>query len=182
MARRSSGDRNIEAFPLDTSQTKPARIAAFLTWWAKQHPHDFAAYNEILKAIEGYKKLPRMDTKDVEAVRECTGRAEKILHRDYKRVLIRHRGLGARASVDDLDIIRNKQVQKAKRMHSAAKSFIDTDALVDVRTIADTAANRPWTNWYRRDAGAIVKMVNSEDFLGKLLPAAASKDKDDGKK
>ncbi len=177
MARRSSGDRNIDAFPLDTSLTKPARIAAFLAWWAKQHPYDFAAYNEILKAIEGFKKLPRMDTKDVESVRECTGRAEKILRRDYQRELIRHRGLGARASVDSLDVIQNKQVTKARRMHSAAKSFIDTDNLIDVRSIPDTAAARPWKHWYQRDAGAILKMVNSEEFLGKLLPAAAKDEK-----
>ena len=76
--KRTNGHRNIEAFPLDTGLSKPQRAAAFLDWWATKHPYDFAAYNEILKAIEGYNKLPRMDTEEVEAVRAADAYVARI--------------------------------------------------------------------------------------------------------
>lgn len=177
MAKRNTGSRSFEGFRVDAELTKPARIAAFLAWWAQQRPYDFAAYNEILKAIMGYAKLPRMDTKDVEAVRDCTGRSEKILHEQFKRALIRHRGLGARASVDDADVIRHKQVDRARQVERSVMRFVRQGEIVDVRRVPDSPENRVLKQWYQRDASNIIKMVSAPEFLAKLLPPASRDDK-----
>lgn len=177
MAVRKSktGTRDVGSFPLDTALSKPARIAAFLDWWAQRHPYNFAAYNEILKAVEGYSRLPRMDTEEVEAIRACTGRAEKLLHGKYKRALIRHRGLGARASVDDADVIRHKQSDRAKKVERSIVALARQDEIIDTRRVPDTAENRALKQWYQRDVKSILRQVASPEFLAKMLPPGTKK-------
>lgn len=178
--KRTNGHRNIEAFPLDTGLTKPQRAAAFLDWWAHKHPYDFAAYNEILKAIEGYAKLPRMDTEEVEAVRGVVGRAANILHEKYRRGLVRQRGLGARATVDSADTIRHKAVDKSKRIERDIVALAKIDEIIDLKSIPDTAENRPLKQWYQRDVKGILKQIASPEYLAKMLPPA-EKDREPAK-
>jgi len=173
-----NGHRNIDAFPLDTGLTKPQRAAAFLDWWATKHPFDFAAYNEILKAIEGYARLPRMDTEEVEGVRSIVGRAADILHEKYRRGLVRQRGLGARATVDSLDAIRHKAVDKARKIERDIVGLSKIDEIVDLKSIPDTAENRPLKNWYQRDVKGILKQIASPEYRAKMLPPSEKDAKD----
>lgn len=172
MATRKTGkdNRNIDAFPLDTGLKKPQRIAAFLDWWANHHPYDFVAYNEITKAVEGYKKLPRMDTDEVEHMRELVGRSGKVLQEKYKRVLVRQRGIGARATVDSMDAIRNRAVDRARNVERGIVALAKLDDIIDVKSIPDTAENKPLKQWYQRDVKGILKQVASPEFLAKMLP------------
>lgn len=168
--RKKRDDRDVGAFPLDNALTMPHRIAAFLDWWAKRHPYDFAAYNEILKAVMGYQRLPRLDTEEVEQIRGTVGRAEPILHEKYQRALVRSRGVGARATVDDIDVIRNKQVGRARRVERAIVALAHTGELIDVKRIPDNPANRDLKQWYSRDLNGILKQVSAPEYLAKMLP------------
>jgi hypothetical protein len=163
-------------FPLDNGLTMPNRIASFLDWWATRHPYDFAAYNEICKAVQGYERLPRLDTEEVEQIRGTVGRAEPILHQKYQRALVRNRGLGARATVDDVDVIRNKQGARAKRVERSIVALAHTDELIDTRRIPDSPQNRELKQWYARDVKSILKQVSGPEFLAKMLPPKSKKD------
>jgi len=168
--KTGNGSRNLEAFPLDTALSKPQRVAAFLDWWAEHHPYDFAGYHEITKAIEGYKKLPRMDTDEVETMRGIVGRAAKLLHDKYRRELVRQRGLGARATVDSLDAVRNKAVDRARKVERDIVALHRLDEIIDVKSIPDTPENRPLKQWYQRDVKGILKQVATPEFLQRMLP------------
>ena len=176
VSRRTNGNRDISGFPLDTGLTKPQRVAAFLDWWAIKHPFDFAAYNEILKAIEGYNKLPRMDTEEVSAVRGITGRAAKVLHEKYKRSIVRRAGLGARATVDSADTIRHKAVDRSRKIERDIVALAKLDEIIDLKSIPDTPENRPLKQWYQRDVKGILKQIASPEYLAKMLPPAAKED------
>jgi hypothetical protein len=169
MAQRSSnGTRNLADFPIDLGLSKPQRIAAFLDWWATKHPFDFAAYNEILKAIEGYKRMPRMDTEEVAHLQGRIGSAEKLLQNQYKRALIRQRGLGARASVDSADALDHKQVGRVRTMERAIAAVQRGDELINLKEIPDSPTKR----WYSRDVKVILKQFEAPDALARLLPPA----------
>lgn len=169
MSKRRN-DRDVSKFPLDTELTKPQRVAAFLDWWVRQHPFDFAGYHEITKAVNGYKHLPRLDTEEVVSMQGVVGRSAKILHHQYRRSLVRQRGLGARATVDSADAIRNKAVDRARKVERDIVALATLDEIIDLKSIPDTAENRPLKQWYQRDVKGILKQVSAPDFLQRLLP------------
>lgn len=170
--RHGNGIRNLEAFPLDTGMSMPRRVAAFLDWWAEVHPYDFVGYHEITKAVMGYKKLPRLDTKEVESMKSVVGRAGGLLHEGYKRALVRKRGLGARASVDSADTIRHKAIERSRKVERGIVALAKLDEIIDLKSIPDTAENRPLKQWYQRDVRGIIKQLSTPEFLTKMLPPA----------
>lgn len=172
MKRKGTNGRNVGAFPLDTKLSKTARIAAFLDYWAENHPYDFAAYNEVLKAIEGYSSLPRLENKEVDRVRSNCSGASRILRERYSRELVRHPGLGVRATVDAMDAIRHVQTKKMARVESAVKQVSAVDDNIDLKSIPDTAENRPLKDWYKRDVKGILKQIASPEMLSRMLPPA----------
>jgi len=151
---------------------KALRIAHFLDWWARTMPYDFAGYNEVTKAIEGYKHLPRLDSKDVERTRDTMARARVILRKKFNRDIHPSRGLGVRATVDDFDMVKNVATSRAIRVERSIRNLAETDAMIDTRKIADTAETSPLKNWYNRSVRGILKQVASPEFAAKLLPPA----------
>lgn len=165
--RNKDGTRDVSLFPLDTGLKKPQRIAAFLDWWAQRHPYDFSAYNELLKAIEGYKHLPRITSDEVDSIRSRVRSAERILLSKFGRVAIRNRGLGIRASVDDEDMLRNKQVDRVVKIRQSIEKAIDLDKRIDLAKVPNGALK----NWYiRGGVRGILSQVGSQEQLQKLLP------------
>lgn len=151
---------------------KAARIAHFLDWWAKAMPYDYAAYNEVTKAVEGYKHLPRLDSKDVEQTRSTMARARVILRKHYNRDLHPSRGIGVRATVDDFDMVKNVATNRAIRVERSIRNLAETDAMIDTSKIPDNAATAPLKTWYKRSVKGILKQLASPDFASKLLPPA----------
>ena len=168
--RRKHTDRNIEAFRLDTKLSKTARIAAFLDFWATEHPLDYAQYNEVLKAIEGYGYTPRLDNEECDKVRSKCHGAGRILRSKYKRELVRHQGLGVRATVDSMDVIRHVQTKRVSKIENAVKAAADTDANVDLKSIPDSPENKPLKDWYKRDMKSLLKQLSSPDVMARMLP------------
>jgi hypothetical protein len=175
-SKRSNGIRNLAAFPLDTGLSKPQRVASLLDWWAEKQRYDFLGYNEITKAVNGYKHMPRMDTEEVAVMRGLVGRAGKILQKKYKRALVRHRALGARATFDSVDAIRHKAVERTKKIERDIVALSDLDEIIDLKSITDTPENRPLKQWYQRDVKGILKQVASPEFRARMLPPAQKDD------
>jgi hypothetical protein len=104
------------------------------------------------------------------------GRAGSILHENYKRALVRKRGLGARASVDSADTIRHKAIDRTKKVERDIVALSKLDEIIDLKSIPDTPENRPLKQWYQRDVRGILKQVSSPEFLAKMLPPAQKDD------
>lgn len=159
-------------FEKEMSQTK--RIAHFLDWAAVNMPKEFLQYNVVLKAINGYKHLPRLETKEVEFVRTAISRVRKVLLADYKRGTVTMPGVGVRATVDDADMVVHDVAKKGQRVTSAMNAFTASVNVVNVANIPKTAEMAPYQK-YIRQAKEVVGLFGSQEFLQKLLPPKTEK-------
>lgn len=173
----------VSQYESDSSQSMTKRIAHFLDWAAVNMPKEFLQYNVVLKAVMGYKHLPRLETKEVEFVRSAISRVRKVLLDVYKRGTVTMPGVGVRATVDDADMVAFDVVKKGKRVQSAVKSFTDSVNIVNVSAIPRLPENAGIIK-YARDAKAVVADIGTTDYLKKLLGPAAlpSGDKSEDKK
>lgn len=171
----------IDQFPLEKLRNesgklpgKGFRIAAFLAWWVQKLPGDFASYNEIVKAIEGYDHLPQYKGREALAVRKLMQAARYHLRKHHSRDLLTSRGLGARATIDDADMIRNVSTVQAMAVERSVRKLAETDAMVDVNHVPDTPENAPLKRWYKTSVRGILKQIANPEFAQKLLPPKAS--------
>lgn len=176
-SKKRNGVRNLDAFKCDMELRMPHRVASLLDFWATAHPYDPLGYNEITKAVNGYRHMPRTDTEEVASMREIVGRASKILQSQYRRALVRHPSLGARATVDSMDTLRHAAVKRVKTVERAIGALNTVDEIIDLKSIPDTAENRSLKHWYQRDARGIIKQLASPEFLAKMLPPAPPEEK-----
>jgi hypothetical protein len=176
-ASRSSRNKMLGQFPIksleDDNGELPSwshRIAFFLHWWAQKMPYDFIGYNEILKAVEKRSSLPRLDTKDVWALRDRLYGAKTVLRRDYKRDTVHLRGMGVRATVDDKDVLLNVAPRQTKVVERSIKRMADVDSMIDLKKVPDSPETRPFKNWYNRSVRGILKQIAAPEFTERLLP------------
>lgn len=160
---------DVSQYEPDSTQSMTKRIAHFLDWAAANMPKEFLQYNVILKAVMGYKHLPRLETKEVEFVRSAITRVRKVLLEQYKRGTVSMVGVGVRATVDDADMVAFDVVKKGKRVQSAVKSFTDSVNIVNVAAIPRLPENVALIR-YARDSKTFVSEIGSTGYLQKLLP------------
>jgi len=160
----------------EMSQTK--RVAHFLDWAAKHMPKEFLPYNVVLKAISGYKHLPRLESKEVEFIRSAITRVRKVLLATYHRGTVTMPGIGVRATVDDADMVVHDVAKKGQRVTSAMNAFTASVNVVNVANIPKTAEMAPYQK-YIRQAKEVVGLFGSQEFLQKLLPPKTEKKEDD---
>jgi len=170
--RKKKLPSGMEAFPLDIKMKKPARIAAFLDWWAKKQQLEYVAYNQLLQVIEGYQSLPNAKSPEVKAIRTQVRRAEDLLNDVYGRGIVRHRWFGVRATADDFDRLKNRHVKKAKVLKTAMISFEKEAEHIDISKIPNTPETRPYKDWFNRGTKHILALANDPAFMNHLLPAA----------
>lgn len=120
--------------------TLPHRIAHFLNWAAANMRMVFFQPNIICRAINGYDRTPRPDTKEVDTIRSAMQRAKKILLDDYKRGYHFERGMGVRATVDDNDKVSASVATAAKRVVSAKENMDKITVTVDEAKLGKSEA------------------------------------------
>ena len=167
---------DISQYESDPAQSMTRRIAHFLDWAANNKPREFLQYNVVLKAVMGYKHLPRLETKEVEFVRSAITRVRKVLLEVYKRGTVTMPGVGVRATVDDADMVVHEVTKKGQRVQSAVKSFTASVSIVNPANIPKTPEMAPY-NQYIKKAKDVAAQFGSQDFLNKLLPPPKSTDK-----
>jgi hypothetical protein len=165
---------DVSQYEPDTTQSMTKRIAHFLDWAADNMPKEFLQYNVVLKAVMGYKHLPRLETKEVEFVRSAITRVRKVLLETYRRGTVTMPGVGVRATVDDSDMVVHDVTKKGKRVQSAVKSFTEAVNIVNPANIPKTPEMAPYTK-YVRDAKEVAAVFGSKDFLNRLLPPKTEK-------
>ena len=159
--------RDVSKFPLNIEMSKPQRAAHFLDWWSREHPYDFVGYHELLKAIEGYRHTPKINSEEVQSLRHRSASAERVLLKKYNKVAVRTRGLGIRATVDDEDMLRNKQVGRVMKIRLSIQNAKELDKRIDLSKIQQGSLK----DWYTRGGvRGILNQVGSEEQLAKLLP------------
>lgn len=170
--KKSNKSIPLTEFKFDPKMRRPARIAAFLAWYAEHQPYVWAGYNEVLQATSGLGYKPRLSNDEVRVIKGAMTRAAQILQSEHGRALVTNRGLGVRATVDSVDTVKNVATKRAKRAERAIVSLSQVDEIVDVNSIPNTPENRALKQWYQRDVRGILKQVSDPQFLQRMLPPA----------
>ena len=123
----SRGVLDFKGYDYVAAQSKPQRTAHALYWAREKFPMQLVAVNVLCKAINGYKQMPRLGTKEVEDLRNTLGRVRKILHETYGCGLHVVPGLGIRATVDDADQLKMLSSPDFLRKLEAPKSEDESD-------------------------------------------------------
>lgn len=172
MARKKKSI-DIQSYKYPSDFTKTQRIAHFLDWLAKKYPRQFAQYNLITRAINGYRRTPGLKTREVELVRSSLTRAKQILSEDYHRGAVTMPSVGVRGTIDDDDRAANELPIKMRRLSSAKRSVERTVEGIDPRKVTDPKIKK----WLRTDVGMIMKSLEEANFDVRALPPAEREEK-----
>lgn len=107
------------------------RIAEFLNKCATNYPHSIILYEEITQAIFTLGRVPDQRSANVKSVRGQMSSAAKLLMTKYERSLVTCRGVGARASVDNSDVLRESLTKDAERHRQTGEKLKRTAELID---------------------------------------------------
>lgn len=147
--------------------SRTQRVAFYLNWAAQRLPHQYLPYNVIAQAISGSKskRLPRMDSDEVQGIRRTLHGIRKALREKYGRSLDVAAD-GARATVDSQDLASVVMPKKVRRFRSAKNALIAEHQLIDVGQIRDPKIR----TYINRPIRELMKLIGSDDFDKKLLP------------
>jgi hypothetical protein len=145
------------------------RVAHFLDWAAKNLRYQYFPAQEVVKAVNGYKKTPRANSKEADSVRSCMPRVRALLCKEYKRGYICQRGVGYRATVNDEDKARYDLADRTKRLASAKVNVDSSLGLIDARKISGSNAEGRRLRSFVRNVKKISSLI-SDDRIQKLLP------------
>jgi len=169
---KKNGALDIRGFKPDYKQALTTRAAHFLHWAAINYPRQYTPYNVLVKAVQGYSKMPQLKSEEVERMRAGMTRVREILRTRFQRELDSVPGIGVRATVDSADTLTVSLPKRMRRLESAKKAVTQTVSLIDTASIPDTAEMKPWKAWLNKDVGEVMKAITSPDFEKKLLPPA----------
>jgi len=144
------------------------RIAYLLDWVAKKAPYNFVPYNVVYKEANALDATPRSSNEDVARLRTKLSSCRPILQKLYKRDLKNLSGIGVRATVDDLDVVKTTTRTAVRRFNSAGEALKKNAALVNPNKLPEGADK----SWFTRTVSPAVKALTTDDRMLKLLPPA----------
>jgi hypothetical protein len=169
-SRKTSIDFNGYKPPEELAPNR--RVAHCLNWAAEKFPYQYIQWNIMLKAIHGYRRLPRLDSEQVLHLKKSATAVRKHLLKYHERIMDSEPGMGIRALVDDADNLTIAMPKKARRLVSAKNSAEETAAHIDLSAVPDTPEYAPYKKWMKRDMGGILKALERVKFDHRALPPA----------
>jgi hypothetical protein len=88
--------------------------------------------------------------------------------------LLVDRDMGCRGTVDSEDALKTAVVRASARYSSSSVSLAKAASLVEIATVKPTAENKPWISWWNGTLQGQLRLLQSPDFLKKLLPPGES--------
>ena len=157
------------------------RAAEFLNWAADRYPSSIITYEEVAQAVFSLGRIQDRRSAAVKSVRSAMSPATKILMTHYKRTLISLRGVGVRASVDDVDILQGTLTQNVERHKQTANKLQKTAALINPVQLAkqlETLGGDPvvkqglvdLSEWLANDLNKYLKTLKQPRTERALLP------------
>lgn len=154
-------------------------IAHYLDWAAKHRPHDFVMMTEIAYCAMDLRTRPREKSEDVEFCKRKMDAAKKVLLKEYGRRTIFKKGLGHRATVDDLDMAKGPGSRQAVIVANATKKFSEIVNSIDVDAMPNTEEAKPYKEWVPRAQMQASKLTSSSFRTLLLPPGSPDKPKDE---
>jgi len=164
-----------KGFKMDMTMSIPARGAMLLAWAADKSAGTIIPYNIMLKYIMGYDHTPRTSSEEVESLRRKISSMRPILQDKYKRDMRNVSGVGARATVDDLDVVKSSMPGNVRRVNSAHKALARNAELVRIDRLPSSGPDKQWRDWYSQSVSPAIKALRSDERIKGLLPPAPVK-------
>jgi len=178
LAQRKSRLKLTDFTPLETSIR--GRTAEFLCWAREKYPYQTMTYEEITQAIFSLGRLPDVRSKHTRSVRGQMSSAGKKLMDDFNTTLITERGVGARAAVDDTDVLRESIPKAVERHRQTAVALQRTADQVHPDNLKKQLAELPddkekeellaLARWFNDDLSKYVKKLKQPQQTAALLP------------
>lgn len=156
------------------------RTAEFLFWAKGKYPYQLITYEEITQAIFSLGSVPNNKSPHVKSVRGQMSSVGKRLLELFKVSLITERGVGARASVDDKDVLEHSVTKEAERTSLAAAKLKKVSDLVSPERLASLLDELPvgqekedflhLSTWFRDDLLKLIKKLEQPKQKAALLP------------
>lgn len=150
------------------------RVAHVLDWAARKNPGAMVPYNVLYMVIMGLERLPLSNNEDVERLRKRLPASRPILQRLYKRDIYNLSGVGVRATVDGVDIVKTRLEASVRRVVSAHENLNRTAALVDVAKLPEHGPNKGCREFFVKTVSPIKQLSDRIARLA-LPPAPAAK-------
>lgn len=165
---------------VDPSRYKPkmgttvGKIAELLDWAAEELPHKIITYPQITKAVMGYPRMPRQDSKEVELIRSRISGVRQKLVKDFDRDIVTESGIGCRATVDSADILKHCVTKRAKRLSSANTKLQESISIMDEEGLLETNPDlADLVSWLQEELKPLIKKLQTPKSVRALLPPVA---------
>lgn len=184
LAARRPKPRNIRAlvdeYRFEAAMSMVERAAHFFDWLAKKAPYQLCPPNLAVKAVTGFARLPKETSDEVMRFRARGTSIRAALGRVYGRGFNVEAPLGMmRATVDDDDLASTQQVREVKRVRSSVNAVKRTNGLISPSKVRDPGIRK----WLNTGVAPLLKALEDDDRLFRLLPEKPKDDDDDkGKK
>lgn len=175
-------DKRDYAVPDPEQMSRPHRVASFLDWAATHYPKQWVTWPYVLKAVFGYPRAPREDSREVMSLRHAGQGVRSILFQMYHRAMDVQPGLGVRALTESTDVLLVAAPKASARLRSAKDSFLRVSSLVDPAEIPGTPELRPHKDWFQNALRDVQRVLAAPGFDAKLLPPHPVSDLDAKKK
>jgi hypothetical protein len=146
------------------------RIAHFLDWAADTYPGYIFLYEEIAYCVSELSAMPRNNkVKTVQSIRGAMSAAANTLRKNYSRALVSERGVGVRATINELEKVQHDVAVRAQRYTAAGNKLTESiDVVVgarldkDVKELVALLGDDPeveemslLAEWYHRVAASV---------------------------
>lgn len=163
------------------------RVLAFLLWARLQHPEQVMTYEEIAQAVYGFGRLPAAQSAAVKTVKSSLYSVGKTLQKNHGLTLITERGVGARASTDNVDKMMKSLPVVAQRLSTARDNYVTVVHQIDClgleQELAEMSGDPKRAKeaaelfaWFQSDVVKLVGVLDRPSTVKGLIPPPPSVD------
>jgi len=140
------------------------RLADFLVEASKACPRRFFDKRSLAKVAYNLQRTPADDSDYVKRLSSALSTADQILHK-IRKGIVTDKVDGARATVDDRDLLETVHRKKRRRVGSAVESLAKTDSVINIGSVPPALRDE-----LSRSRDAIKKLTSGVSALP-ALPA-----------
>lgn len=163
------------------------RVCEFLFWAGQRHPKSIITYEEITQAIFSLGSKPTMANKLVKSAQSALSRARKSMKAKYRQDILTEKGVGARITIDDIDVLTTSVMRDAESHRRSVKKLQSTVSLINHKTLDQLIEEAPpdikedleiTRAWFKDSLLKLAKHYDKPGTEKALLPPVP--DRDDG--
>lgn len=180
MAKSGRGPHDVSGYtplPKNERTAHYKSVAHFLDWAAKHKPQTYFPWGMITAVVLEMASTPRDNSQSTQLIKKTASKVRKHLIEAYGRELENLTGIGARATVGSLDVLKGRLVERKKKFDQAAAGLQMTASLINTSEIPNNAETKPLKAWFDSVVSPNLKRLDDVQKALALPPALSEKKK-----